>query len=66
MADTFQVIHSNRFPIERVRWVFDNYFMYGSTREDGICFAVLTRRDNSNLNPADLDVIFQEFQGLTP
>jgi hypothetical protein len=66
MADTFQVLHSNRFSVQRVRWVFGNYFVYGSLREDGICFAIVTRREDPNLQASDLNALIQEFQRLSP
>ena len=44
LGDTFQVINSNRFPMQLVRWVYENYFLYGIACPDGHCLAVLTRR----------------------
>jgi hypothetical protein len=64
LADTFQVLHANRFPSTLVRWVYENYFLYGSMREDGICFAVLTHREGGSVQPADLEQIIAEFQAL--
>jgi hypothetical protein len=65
LSDTFQVIQSNRFPVELVRWVFENYFLYGFLRQDGHCLAVLTRRDPAGTLPtADLEWIVTEFQSL--
>jgi hypothetical protein len=64
LADTFQILGSNRFPSALVRWVYTNYFVYGSTREDGICLAVLTRREPPNLQPTDLENMIAEFQNL--
>ena len=64
LADTFQILHSNHFPAGLVRWVYEKYFVYGSIREDGICFALLTRREPPNLQPADLEGFIAEFQNL--
>jgi hypothetical protein len=64
LADTFQVLHSNRFPAGLIRWVYENYFVYGSIRPDGICIAIVTRREGPNLKPTDLEGIIAEFQGL--
>ncbi len=33
-------------------------------RPDGICLAILTRREPPNLQPADLDQIIAEFQHM--
>ncbi len=64
IADAFQVLNSNRFPSEVVRWVYEQHCFYGSMRPDGICLAILTRREPPNLQPADLDQIIAEFQHL--
>lgn len=66
LADTFHILHTNRFPSGLVRWVYDNYLVYGSMREDGICLAVLTRRAPPNLKTADLEQLISEFQNLQP
>ena len=64
LSDTFQVINSNRFPTQLVRWVYENYFVYGFIREDGHCLAVLTRRHEGTLHPEDLETIVAEFHSL--
>lgn len=65
LSDTFQIITANRFPVELLRWVYENYFVYGFVRADGHCFAILTRRNAaSSLQPADLQQIVTEFNGL--
>jgi hypothetical protein len=65
LSDTFQVLNSNRFPVELVRWVYENYFLYGIIRPDGHCLALLTRRNAlPSLQPADLEHIAAEFQQL--
>lgn len=64
LSDTFQVVNSNRFPMQLVRWVYENYFVYGFQREDGHCLAVLTRRHEATLQPADLETIVAEFHSL--
>ncbi len=65
LADTFQVLGSNRFPVRLVRWVFENYFFYGFMRSDGHCFALLTRRNAATgLLPQDLEAIVNEFNAL--
>jgi hypothetical protein len=65
LADTFQILNSNRFPTELVRWVYENYFLYGFIRSDGHCFAIVTRRNAlPTLKPADLEKIVAEFKEL--
>lgn len=62
--DTFQVLQTNRFPNELVRWVFENFYIYGFTRPDGFCLALLTRRNATDVQPAELETIIAEFQSL--
>ena len=64
LSDTFHVINSNRFPTQLVRWVYDNYFVYGFLREDGHCLAVLSRRNEEVVSQADLETIVAEFHSL--
>jgi hypothetical protein len=64
VTDTFQILQSNHFPSELVRWVFENYFVYGFTRPDGYCLALLTRRNVTEVQPAELETIVAEFQSL--
>jgi len=64
VTDTFQVLQANRFPADLVRWVFENYFIYGFSRPDGFCLALLTRRDATDVQPAELETIVAEFQSL--
>jgi hypothetical protein len=64
LSDTFQVLNSNRFPVELVRWVYENYLVYGFVREDGHCLALLTRRHEASLQKNDLEAIVAEFHSL--
>jgi hypothetical protein len=65
LSDTFQILNSNRFPIELVRWVYDKYFVYGFVRQDGHCLAVFTRRHEHSMQASDLEAIVAEFHSLT-
>ncbi len=65
LADTFQIINANRFPSGLVRWVYENTFVYGSVRHDGLCLALLTRRNAPEIQPADLERIIAEFHNLS-
>jgi hypothetical protein len=64
LSDTFQVISSNRFPVQLVRWVYENYLVYGFMRDDGLCLALLTRRHEATLQNADIENIVAEFHSL--
>jgi hypothetical protein len=65
LSDTFQILNSNRFPFELVRWVYESYLFYGFIRPDGHCFALLTRRNAvSSIQNRDLEKIVAEFHSL--
>jgi hypothetical protein len=64
LSDTFQILHTNRFPVELVRWVYENYFVYGFVRQDGHCLALFSRRHEMPLQQADLEAIVAEFHSL--
>lgn len=64
LSDTFQILNTNRFPLELVRWVYENYFVYGFIRQDGHCLAVLTRRHENSLKKEELEAIVAEFHSL--
>lgn len=66
LSDTFHVLQSNRFATQHVRWVFEKNFYYGYMRQDGVCLGIITGREAPNLQPADLEQLIQEFQGLRP
>jgi hypothetical protein len=67
LSDTIQVLNSNRFKTEIVRWVYENYFLYGVVRPDGHCLALLTRcKAVPTLQQQDLERIAAEFQQLEP
>jgi hypothetical protein len=64
LTDTFQIINSNRFPVDLVRWVYESYLFYGFMRPDGHCLAILTRRNATSIQHADLERIVSEFHRL--
>ena len=64
VGDTFQVLHSNRFPSQLVRWVYENYYVYGFLRKDGHSLTVLTRRAEPRLTNTDLESMVAEFHSL--
>jgi hypothetical protein len=65
LSDTFQIIQSNRFPAELVRWVYEKYFFYGFIRLDGHCFGLVTRRGaGPGIKHEDLEQIVTEFHAL--
>ncbi|EEF60793.1 hypothetical protein [Pedosphaera parvula] len=64
LADTFQVIHSNHFAVEHLRWIFGGYFVYGSMRDDGACFSFITRREDSPLKTDAVNHLLEEFKKL--
>ena len=65
LSDTFQIIQSNRFPAELVRWVYEKYYFYGFIRLDGHCFGLVTKRGaGPGIKHEDLEQIVTEFHAL--
>lgn len=64
LGDTFQVLNSNHFPVQTLRWVYQNHFVYGFVREDGHCLAVVTPRAEPSLKADALEAVVGEFHRL--
>ena len=64
VSDAFQVLQLNRFPAERVRWVYANAILFGARRSDGICLGVFTTSDPLAFDTAQIERLLAEFQAL--
>jgi hypothetical protein len=64
LADTFRVITANRLPARRLRWSYENAFVHGVMRADGICLGIIARKHDATPDPQALDRIASEFQSL--
>jgi hypothetical protein len=65
LGDTFQVLNSNHFPSQMIRWIYQNHFVYGFIREDGHCLAILAPRAEPGLRNDALQSVVGEFQHLS-
>ena len=64
VADLFQVLHLNRIPPGRVRWVYQGVFLHCERRPDGACLGIFVPKDADAVDPAGLDRFFGEFKAL--
>ena len=65
VSDLFQVLQLNRLPPGRVRWIYQNVFLYCERRSDGTCLAAFIPRDPQALDVEGLERMFSEFRTLT-
>jgi len=64
VSDTFQVLKINFFPNERIRWVYENAFLYCGRRNDGICLAIFTSKDPQFFDQEIIEGLLAEFRAL--
>jgi hypothetical protein len=64
VSDTFQVLKINFFPNEKIRWVYENAFLYCGRRYDGICLAIFTSKDPQVFDPEIIEKLMTEFRAL--
>lgn len=62
--DVFQVLHLNRIPPGRLRWVYQKAFFYCERRPDGTCLGVFVPKEPDSVDLAGLDRFFGEFRTL--
>ena len=65
VLDTYPVLHANRFPHGRLRWIFQEVYFYCERRIDGTCLGVFTPRDPGQVDYEGLERFFSEFQALS-
>lgn len=64
VVDMFQVLHLNRIPPGRLRWVYQGAFLHCERRADGSCLGVFIPKDAERVDLVGLDRFFGEFQAL--
>jgi hypothetical protein len=64
VVDCFQVLHFNRIPGTRIRWIYQGALLQCERRPDGTCLGVFVTRDTASLDLCGLDRFFSEFQAL--
>ncbi len=63
--DVLQLLHVNKIPPARLRWVYDHALLYCERRGDGTCLSVFTLRDEQSFDREGLERMFSEFQALS-
>jgi len=64
IGDTFQVLKLNQFPLEYVRWVYQNALLYCVRRGDGTFLGLFTSREPDAVDLEGLGRILAEFPTL--
>ena len=64
MSDTFQVLNAQRFPPDRLSWVYDRAVLHGAQRADGAMLGVFSVRKTSEVDGEGLSRLLNEFQSL--
>src|SRR2546430_1817753 len=64
IADTFQVLKLNEFPLEYVRWIYQNALLYCVRRGDGIFVGLFTSREPDAVDLEGLGRMMAEFPAL--
>jgi len=64
LADMARVMGDQPLPTSHLRWLFQNAFVYTSTRSDGACAVIITSRNLSPEDAVTLESVLKEFQGL--
>lgn len=64
VSDCFQVLHLNRIPAVRVRWIYEGALLQCERRRDGACLGIFITRDTASIDLDGLDRFFTEFQAL--
>jgi len=63
-SDAFQVLRSNSFPNERVRWIYEKALLHCARREDGTCLGIFTAKDRGSVDAAEIERLIAEFCAL--
>lgn len=64
MSDTFQVLNAQRFPPDRLSWVYDRAVLQCAQRPDGAMLGVFSIRKTSEVDSEGLSRLLSEFQSL--
>ena len=64
VSDTFEVLRAQRFPPNRLSWVYDRAVLHCVQRADGAMLGVFAARKSSEVDSEGLNRLLNEFQGL--
>jgi hypothetical protein len=62
VSDTFQTLKNQKFPAQRLRWVFEKSLLHCVARSDGVCLGIFTSKDPQVPAPEKLEKLIVEFQ----
>jgi hypothetical protein len=62
VADAFAAAKNQKFPAQRLRWVFENSFLHCVARTDGVCLGIFTSKDPQSPPPDKLERLIMDFQ----
>lgn len=66
LANSFQFLQQNQNQGEQMRWVFENYFLYGAIRGDNACLGIFTSKEEGNYDPVGINRMISEFKSIQP
>ena len=66
VSDTFEVLRVQRFPPNRLAWVYERAVLHCVRRTDGAMLGVFCRRKTSEVDSEALTRFLNDFQGLAP
>lgn len=64
VVDTFQVLHLNRIPPGRLRWIYQGAYLHCERRPDGTCLGVFVPKNPEAVDSTGLERFFGEFQAV--
>ncbi|HEX5223375.1 MAG TPA: hypothetical protein VFZ59_27690, partial [Verrucomicrobiae bacterium] len=64
VSDTFHVLNAQRFPPDRLSWIYDRAVLHCVRRADGAMLGVFSARKASEVDGEGLNRLLNEFLGL--
>jgi len=64
VLETIPVLRLNRFPMGRLRWIYQSAIVHCESRKDGICLGIFTSKDPNLFRAEELDRLVAEFHAL--
>jgi len=64
IADAYQVLTLHRFPVARMRWVYEQAILACVRRSDGIILGLFLAPDSDTVGQQEVERLFLEFHAL--
>ena len=64
IADAYQVLTLHRFPVARMRWVYEQAVLACVRRSDGIILGLFLAPNAEEADPQEVERLFSEFHAL--